>query len=301
MEEKSKLNSIVAKIANENPLHGKKLKENLQLLDDKFFGWAEVFLNKYLRFLEKTGIGLDEAIKFYLNKVNENIYEMVNFFQTGKYRYSSFEEVNARVYANKEVMESYMYGLLLSQVLWKQHYLIFDFYRSNLSNYNTYKNYLEVGGGHGLFINEATELLDHNIEYDLVDVSEKSLEVAESFIDYKGINYIHSDIFEYESNKKYDFISMGEVLEHVENPEALLNKLKSMLNYEGKIFITTPTNAPDIDHIYLFNNTEEIRVLINNCGFNIEQEIEVPTENISPEKAHKRKICVMYAAFLSHK
>ncbi|MBI9067037.1 MAG: class I SAM-dependent methyltransferase [Salinivirgaceae bacterium] len=299
MDETISLKIIVEKIEVQNPLHAKKLKENIRTLDSNYQHWAKSFLQKTEKFLKKTNVSLDDCITFYLKKVNDSIFEMVNFFQTGKYRYNSFDEVNKRVYSDPDVMRYNMLSLLLSQVLWKQHYIIFDFFKKHISEYVESKSYLEIGGGHGLFINEAAKLFNTSCNFELLDISETSIEIAKSFIDKKNITYYHMDIFEFSSKRLFDFISMGEVLEHVEKPKDLLKKVKSLLKPEGVFFITVPTNAPDIDHIYLFNNSEEIRTLLKESGFKIDYEIEVSTEKISVDDAHKRKICVIYAAFLS--
>jgi 2-polyprenyl-3-methyl-5-hydroxy-6-metoxy-1,4-benzoquinol methylase len=298
MNEKLNIHQIVESIETANPLHAKKLKDTLSKMDASFFDWANAFLLKYQLFLKKTGVSMKQAISFYLDKVHENIYEMVHFFQTGSYRYASFQEVNQRVYSKPEVMNSYLYGLLLSQVLWKQHYAMFHFFLKNLSNYKVTCNYLEIGGGHGLFIDAATKVFGPQVTYSCLDISQTSLAVAKNFIDYPSINYIHTDIFKFNPSQTFQFISMGEVLEHVEQPKELLVKLNHLLTDDGTLFITVPTNAPDIDHIYLFNNTQEIRDLITSSGFSIIQEIEVPTEKYSVEDSHSKKICVMYAAFL---
>ena len=91
---------------------------------------------------------------------------------------------------------------------------------------------------------------------------------------------------------------MGEVLEHVENPRDLLTKVRSLMNKNGLLYITTPTNAPTIDHIHLFRNIDEIRRLLSNCGFKIVFEEIVPTENLPEEKIKKLKISEHYSSFL---
>ena len=147
---------------------------------------------------------------------------------------------------------------------------------------------------------KAEKKLLPSCRFDMVDISPTSVEIAKRFIKSDKIHYLIKDIFDFNSSEKYDFISMCEVLEHVEDPLKLLNKLNYLLSPNGTAYITTPTNAPTIDHIYLFNNTDEIRGLIKSTGFIIEDEFETPVEQVSIQEAHKRKICVMYAAFIKH-
>jgi 2-polyprenyl-3-methyl-5-hydroxy-6-metoxy-1,4-benzoquinol methylase len=290
---------IVEQISARNILHGKKLQKNIGNLDAAFFSRAEIFFNKYLRLLELQGQTIDYSIDCYLQMLADVNYESVQFIQTGEYSSKSFAEVNERVYSKPEVMEYYMHGLLLSQFLWPQHYNILLFFNKIiLKNGRNIAHYLEVGGGHGLYISEAIAAMGHTSQYELVDISQSSIAIARAMINHEAVSYIHSDIFNFQPGSTYDFITMGEVLEHVEDPLMLLKKLHSLLNPEGKLFITTPTNAPAIDHIYLFNNAEEIRVLIKSAGFEIESESCIYSEDVSAEVAEKYKVSMMYAAVL---
>jgi 2-polyprenyl-3-methyl-5-hydroxy-6-metoxy-1,4-benzoquinol methylase len=90
------------------------------------------------------------------------------------------------------------------------------------------------------------------------------------------------------------------VLEHIEDPFILLKKITGLLGKNGICYITTPINAPMIDHIYLFNNEEEIRKLFNSAGLKILEEKIVISEKVSPKHAEKFKTPVMYAAFVKN-
>ncbi|HRH58749.1 MAG TPA: class I SAM-dependent methyltransferase, partial [Chitinophagales bacterium] len=150
-----------------------------------------------------------------------------------------------------------------------------------------------------LYLEEALKYLNPATDFTVVDISQTSIDLTKSFIEDERVNYNLIDIFDFAPAQKYDFITMGEVLEHVEDPLSLLNRLNELLDDDGTIFITTPTNAPSIDHIYLFNNVQEIRDLINSTGFTIKSENCFISEEVSLEKAEKRKITVLYGAFLT--
>ena len=51
---------------------------------------------------------------------------------------------------------------------------------------------------------------------------------------------------------------MGEVLEHVEQPEVFLRRIADLAKDDAYIFITTCINAPAVDHIYLWRTTDEL-------------------------------------------
>jgi len=293
------INYICKRIEILNPIHSKKLKKNIEFFDDRYDELADAFFKKYLRILQLENKTLDYAIDCYLQMLADVTNETVEFLRTGKYTSTTFEEVNNRVYASPGIMEYYMHGLLMSQFLFKHHYQTLNFFINTLPYYvNTTKSYLEVGVGHGLYLSKALDILDNKTTFTVVDISETSLRFAKHFINDNRVEYNLRDIFDFNNDEKYDFITLGEVLEHVEDPLGLLLKLNDLLSDDGVLFFTTPTNAPAIDHIYLFNNVEEIRDIVRSAGFQIASEMSFLSEDVSVEKAEKYKIAVLYEAFL---
>jgi len=84
----------------------------------------------------------------------------------------------------------------------------------------------------------------------------------------------------------------------MESPQDLLSRVREMLTDQGHLFITTPTNAPTIDHIYLFRNTQEIRDLVQRSGFSVVEEVTIYAEEDEEQKPHATTI---YGAFLKKK
>ncbi|MGZ5546098.1 MAG: class I SAM-dependent methyltransferase [Limisphaerales bacterium] len=295
----TKLNYIIEQIADLNPLHGKRLKKNAKIADEAYHLRAQAFLTRYEELLKEGNKTIDYAIDCYLQMIADVNYESVEFSHTGEYSSKSFAEVNKRVYGNSQVMEYYMHGLLLSQFLWPHHYDILLHFNALISTYKSgIKRYLEVGGGHGLYISEALSIIGDQATFQMVDISESSLDIAKKMVANDKVNYLLSDVFEYFPPVKFDFITMGEVLEHVEDPVKLLQKLHSLVADDGRVFVTTPTNAPAIDHIYLFRNADEIRTVIKKAGFKICEERCIWSENLPEEVMERMKISMMYVGLL---
>ena len=296
------LSDIISKIALQNANHATKLLQNLELLDNQYQQTANAFFNKYQDYLLATNKTIDYGVHCYLHMIDDMLEQRFNFIRTGQYSNTSFEDVENRVYGNPEIMDYHMHGLVLAQFLWFDQYDRILFFTDNFKKYNLNANsYLEIGGGHGLYINEAVKLMPEIAQFDMVDISQSSLNLAQGILNTDKINYYLKNIFDFDATQKYDFITMGEVLEHVEQPLELLQKAAELLNQDGVFYITTPINAPMIDHIYLFNNEDEIRTMINSANFEIIEEKIVLSEKITPEKAAKQKVPVMYAAFLKKK
>lgn len=293
------LETLVSKIEKADPLHGKRIRKNIKGYDELYFDLMSTFLQKYIRFLEADGKDLDFAINCYMKWLADFRYQHLRFMENGKYMSESFEEVNQRVYGNPEIMEWYYHGLLISQALWDQHYVMFSFFIRNLPEYkDSVKTYLEIGGGHGLFISEAIRILNADVDFNLLDISPTAIEMSKKFIEDNRVNYILCDIFKFKPEKKYDFITLGEVLEHIEEPVKLMETLKSFLSDSGTIFVTVPANAPTLDHLYLFHDADDIRKIFEEAGLEIVKETSKYAEDLPKEKLEKFKVTLEYGAFL---
>lgn len=292
-----KLQYIVEDISAKNPIHGKRLRKALDGLHDEFYDNAEAFFVNYEKFATSEGKDLTFGIDSYLRMLSDMMNEYLNFARTGEYTCKSFDDAYEKVYNNPDVMEYYMHGLLMSQYLWKHHHSMVNFFKDGLKSYNP-KRYLEIGGGHGLYLSKAIEQFGDSPYYEMVDISKSSLEMAKSFVPHKNITYKLQNIYDYNLDSLFDFITMGEVLEHVEDPVSLLTALGKLLTDDGTVFITTPTNAPAIDHIYLFRNAKEIEDVIEKSGFRVIEKLGVYSEDVSDEEGEKRNIAMLYGAFL---
>ena len=291
---------LLEKIGTKNPGHAAKLKKNLEGLGEEYFEMAQRFYSKYDAYLKQEEKTLDFGVDCYLKLCADMMEERIKFIETGKYSSSSFEEVEKRVYGNSDTMTYHMHGLVLGQFLWFEQYERMKFFYDQLPYHTAGKigKYLEIGGGHGLYMMEAINRIPAFTKFDLVDISESSLQLAKGIISNNRINYYLKNIFDFTEIDKYDFVTMGEVLEHVEAPLDLLKKIAELIGNTGRAYITTPVNSPMIDHIYLFNHEKEIRELLLAAGLEVIEEKVVVSEKIPGNRARKFKAPIMYAAFV---
>lgn len=276
--------------------------EFVQGQDEIYFNFAnnlsELLYNRVFNGYKEQA----EVIKSYNQTCLELLREQIKFKKTGKYSAVDQKTVKNEVYDNKEKMKSYIIGLLLSYLFWPNHYTMMKFFQDCLDECNI-TNYLEIGAGHGLFTAETLKRFP-NANCMLVDISQTSLKITEELliaydIDIKNISFINDDFLNVEKlTKGYDFVVMGEVLEHVENPMKFLNKAKLILEENGLIFLSTCSNCPAVDHIYHFHCVDEIRRLIKNAGLLILKENVTPLEDIPEADWEKDKVSVNYSALV---
>jgi len=58
-------------------------------------------------------------------------------------------------------------------------------------------------------------------------------------------HFVHSDVMEYDEGKKFDAVLLFEIIEHVPDPTALIDKAVSLLNKNGVCYISTPNGTAD--------------------------------------------------------
>jgi 2-polyprenyl-3-methyl-5-hydroxy-6-metoxy-1,4-benzoquinol methylase len=141
-------------------------------------------------------------------------------------------------------------------------------------------------------------------EYTAFDISKTSVELTKDFIRHsikncnKKYAVLHEDFFNYNNEHLFDVVVMGEVLEHVENPAAFLRRIYHVAADSAYIFISTAINAPQPDHIYLFNNLNEIFTLFEKENFTVVDYVAGNAGNLTLEKAEKRRVTIVPAFIL---
>jgi SAM-dependent methyltransferase len=289
---------VIDYIGSADEKFGHRLKTYAEAGDALFHSRAETFFERYKVFSESQGKTFECHIDCFLHLQRSVSEQRARFLETGRYQNSSFDDVNRRVYSNPETMHYHMYGLVFAQFLWPDQYRRFAFFADHLPLYKGIKRYLEIGGGHALYLTEALNTLPDTVQFDLVDISPTSLEMAKGISRAASVEYHLMDIFDFPDEPVYDFITMGEVIEHVEQPHALVSKVRRLLAPGGVLYITTPANAPMQDHIYLFRNAQEIRDLLCRSGFRIEREQVGYAVPVSDKVAAQMKLPLVYAAFV---
>jgi SAM-dependent methyltransferase len=205
--------------------------------------------------------------------------------ESGRYLLSSEREALEQVYQNKDVFGAYyLSGLLLSEALWPNHHKLgCAFTDSFLTLLSSKSKVLEVGVGTGFHLYHLKNRRP-DIAYEGVDISDYAIEFARKFAfgDKERLPGNYS-FYRQDATKgldcrdeTYDAVILGEVLEHVEDPESLLKEMARVARKISPMFITTVVFAANIDHIYLFEKADDIRKLFTKTPWDVEREWVLP-------------------------
>lgn len=298
------IDALLAYIDDRHPIHFRKISKNLASTPGMREDLA-AFLDVYARYMRDRSIDERQLADAYLTMVNQMTEARLDFVRTGKYPAETQAAAVEAVYGNTAVMTQYMLGLALSQFLWKHHYEVFSFYRRQIRAIAAIGTALEVGSGHGLFLLDLIAAHPEVERVDVVDISATSLSLTEGLLRTIAapaaakVGWVNADIAAFAPATAYDFITMGEVLEHVPEPARVLAALKALLTPGGRIFMSTCANCPTVDHIYHFETVDEIRSMIAGAGLSIAHESVVPSEDLSDEDLARYRLDILYAAILT--
>lgn len=294
------ISKLLSEIKRINPLQANFLDNAVAALSDN----DKTEFEKYLQYSLTTGVDLTYLADSYDLIVKDTLREQIFFKRNGRYRYSTYAEVAGSVYLNDEYMSRYMYGLALTSYLWLNHVQMRTFFEKEIPR-DRNGSYLEIGPGHGMYFMKAMNHCSFDT-YEGIDISPTSVKMTNDILHSGAFgtftNYIvyEQDFLDLATNKKYDAIVMGEVLEHVESPEVFLKKIKSLAATDCFIYVTTCINAPAIDHISLFTSVEHLHTIVKASGLRVASELVIPYTGLTLHQSMTQKLPVNIAMVLQH-
>lgn len=110
---------------------------------------------------------------------------------------------------------------------------------------------LDIGCGRGYLLNVA-----RNMGWRVFGI-----DFSKAVVDFAKTNFNLkvkvSDIYSYNTNKKFDLIILNQVIEHLVNPHEVINKCEKMLRKNGLLYIATP-NIKSLSSLVLKNEFEHL-------------------------------------------
>ncbi len=298
-DDRALVDSLIAAITSINPLQEKFLASSLADIELS----ERDDLEAYLAFGIDQGLPMAYLAECYDLIVKDTLREQIYFQRHGRYRYSTFDEVADSVYFDDAYMRKYMHGLAITAYLWPNHRALHRFFLKTLPRQQL-GAYLEVGPGHGMYMMSAMRYSGYG-RFRGIDISPTSVAMTLSLIDsgrfgsFDNYSLVEKDFLESDIERgEYAAVVMGEVLEHVEAPERFLRRIYEISADDAYIFITTPINAPAIDHIYLFESYEAIESLVREARLRVRDRLLVPYPGLTVEESMQESLPINVALVL---
>ncbi len=269
-----RLEQLRAALRKSFPFNADHVERGLATFGEAWASELDVLLG---RMFQGEG-SIELAAKGYCDFVLDGMRLMKKFEKTGAYVAKTYAEAASEVYHNRDYMiDLYLPGNLLSHYLWPHHYRQLVFVRNSFIadlRASAAPSFFDVGIGTGFY---SRVLLDEVPQARGVgfDISEFSIEYTRKQVDAYGCGDRYElrrqDVMAKPVGDVAPFVVCVEVLEHLEDPLAMLRALRTLVAPGGKAFITAALTAPNADHIYLYRNAEEVLHQLREAGFRLEQ------------------------------
>lgn len=139
--------------------------------------------------------------------------------------------------------------------------------------YTSGRDYFEIGIGTGEMMAAALEY-GYNVQG--VEICRQDCDKVSSVL---GVEIACCDIVDFETDKKYDVIIMGDVFEHTSKPVAAIEKISNMLKEDGVLWLSTPNYNcgyarmqgfshcmwHELNH-YTYSSYETVEKILNDFG-----------------------------------
>jgi len=292
--------TLIGKIQSKNRLQRAFLvfaRKNLKVAEVKE-------LDLYIEHCLRQGHDLNFLTECYRVIVQDTVKEQLYFRRNGRYRHSSYDDVDQLTYQNPAYMQAYMHGLALTSWLWPNHVAIYRWFVEKLPKSQS-GSYLEIGPGPGHFMRAAIRHSSYE-NYLGVDISPTSAALTKAMLSGEKMKSGRQwsieiqDFLKFGQDRMFDAIVMGEVLEHVNEPQAFLKKLRLLSHPKSFIFVTTAINAPAIDHIFLFPDAASVEALAQSCGLRVRDRLVLPYHGVPMKETIRQKLPINIALVLSH-
>lgn len=227
------------------------------------------------------------------------------FMRTRRYARSDSTLLVEELYGDARKMKGYyLDGLALTYALWPNHARMITFMRDRfLPQVERHRTVVEVGVGHGLL---AALMFDAvpDLHYVGVDISPAALEYTQAALDHLGVDPAARTMVEADAlagdlprlaGEGFGALVCCEVIEHVDQPDRLLERLAEVVRPDGIGFISTVANMEADDHVYLFNDVDQIRSLFAETGWRVVEDLP----NVLPGAEAWDPLPVNYSAVIA--
>jgi 2-polyprenyl-3-methyl-5-hydroxy-6-metoxy-1,4-benzoquinol methylase len=238
--------------------------------------WIEDFEETLGRVCPSSEL-LAHAAKGYALFAIDHLRRQRQFERDRRYAVKSYDEAAAQVYLDEAYMRMrYLPGMLIAHFVWLHEYHHMRFFDSAFVSQLQLRAdpvFAEVGVGSGVYSRRVLQQVP-SARGTGYDISPSSKAFAEDHMRAFGLEDRYEGVLAdamADPMQPVEWLICIEVLEHLEDPTAWLRRLRETVIPGGRAFITAALNAAQLDHIYLYESSEDVIQHLEAAGFAVEQ------------------------------
>ena len=223
-------------------------------------------------------LSFDDFCRYYADFTIEQNRLQRAYIRSGNYSCGTHEHANKLVYQQDERMRCYMIAAVITQFFWPHHLSVFQFFLHEFVQKNAegVETVIEFAPGHGFFGRKALEIWSE-ASLTGIDISRESVETSRKMGSStpmaSRLNYIVGNALDWRGRKASRVIA-GELLEHLDQPQMLMDSIYNSLLPGGCAFVTAAITAAQMDHVWEFKDTKEVFAMATKAGLELKSFIE---------------------------
>lgn len=231
------------------------------------------------------------------NAFSEEFFDrQMDAVRSGSYRATDYDAIRKAVYDNDEYMASTYYpALLLSYIASPNYRHILRSLDRTLQGWKArgVRNIVDIASGHGLLLLYSLKVIEGatGLSVDSSPVASRfslSLQQATGWGSQRFSTATKDLLADaQDSTETFDAAICCELLEHIPNPGAVLERIRQSLVPGGAFFVSAAVRMESIDHLTYFATTDEVSRLLEAAGFKVLSEMSVPFVSARPATDHK--------------
>lgn len=286
----SRVDDLFAFVAANHPRSLRGIEESRAIAPELFDAVALRFLGWAATVHGENGY-LPRCVDAFAAFSHDVIMSQARYEADGHYENSSFATCEAAVYADRAVMDDYLWGVFLTNFMWSHHMELSRFFLDRfVRRLPANSNVLEIAPGHGGWgVWLLSERPDARVE--AFDISPSSIAIASSVAAAAGV----ADRTTYTRRNALDLGSMAPgtrdavicsfLIEHLEDPELLVKVISHHLKPGARAYLSGAITAAQIDHIYEFTMESDLVLMAERNDLRVLETMSVSPARILPKAA----------------
>lgn len=272
----SKLALLLASLERDYSIFVPSVRDSFESNPDFFCAIGEQICSGLL--LKFPQLTVDDFCLYYADFTIEQNRHQRSYVRTGVYVCGTHEQANEEVYQNDERMRSYMIVTILTQFLWPHHLSIFQFFLREFVQKNAVGagTVIEFAPGHGFFGRKALEAWS-DATLTGIDISGEAVEISRGMAAATEVasrtSYQVGNALDWRGNPA-DRVIAGELLEHLNQPQMLMDSVFNTLVPGGCAFVTAALTAAHMDHVWEFKTSQEVFDMAAKAGLVLKGHLE---------------------------
>jgi SAM-dependent methyltransferase len=269
--------SAFEELLRQMPFIGGSLAKLIGSQDGQFWADGEMRCREILHLCGGDTRQFRQGVSAWVDFSIEYMTRQNAFLQSGRYGCTDFDQICRELYDNAERMRNFYLPALMFSFVFSANYIgFFRFFRSEmLSRVQAARTVCDIGCGHGVYLSHMLLTCTSAVGRGF-DISPAAVATTRALLQFHRIGDDRFRVAQADVRARLPVedgtqhgVTCFEVLEHIDEPMSALQEIRRILAPGAPLCLSTAVRMESVDHLYVFNSPDEVRMALSTAGFGI--------------------------------